>query len=368
MPIDYTNCKIYRLMCPDGYYYISSTTNELNTCIKYHKQRSSTHAYSDFYNHIRTIGWDNVTIELLETHSCESKKELNKKEIEILERIKTTGTDVDKCLNISDAQNSSKYDKGKIYKINCSDGHYYIGSTINSLSQRLSHHKHSSNKDTSLSQYRDSLEDKTLTIELIEKYPCNSNEELRVREDYHIGLHKNNELCLNIKRAHITSEERNEMVKKYYEEHKSDIIEKHKVYNKGKKEHIDAYQAYYRIENAEKRRAYSKKYDEDHKEQVLEAKRKYNKENAEKVQAGIKKWHDEHKEHMNAYKNDWAKKKRAANAEAKAAAREAKTAARIAHDNEIHTCTCGGTYQNYRKSRHEISKIHLKYMEPLINP
>ena len=74
MPIDYTNSKIYRLVCPDGYYYVSSTTNELNTCIKYHKHRSSTHAYSNFYNHIQNIGWDNVTIELLETYACKSKK------------------------------------------------------------------------------------------------------------------------------------------------------------------------------------------------------------------------------------------------------------------------------------------------------
>lgn len=30
--------------------------------------------------------------------------------------------------------------------------------------------------------------------------------------------------------------------------------------------------------------------------------------------------------------------------------------------NEIRTCICCGTYQNYRKKRHDLSKKHIEFM------
>ena len=41
---------------------------------------------------------------------------------------------------------SNKYNNGKIYKLVCEDGCYYIGSTIQKLNLRFNSHKKSSKK------------------------------------------------------------------------------------------------------------------------------------------------------------------------------------------------------------------------------
>ena len=72
-------------------------------------------------------------------------------------------------------------------------------------------------------------------------------------------------------------------------------------------------------------------------------------------------------------KRAWAKKKKEENAdqiqlerEEKKKIKQNKSQERIAHDNEIHLCDCGGTYQSYRKQRHDSSKKHVAYMDSLV--
>jgi len=52
--------------------------------------------------------------------------------------------------------------------------------------------------------------------------------------------------------------------------------------------------------------------------------------------------------------------------EEKKKSRQTKSQERIARDNEIHLCECGGTYQSYRKQRHGSSKKHVAYLDSLL--
>ncbi len=181
---------------------------------------------------------------------------------------------------------ANKYENGKIYKLICDNGYYYIGSTIQKLNLRFNHHKGSAKTGTStVYNYINNIGWDKVKIELIEDFPCSIKSELNKREDYYINLSKNDELCLNFNRAYVSDEERKENMKAYYEKNKETIIQNHREYNEKNKDKVDAYHAQYRLENAKKRREYSKQYAQEHPEQVREAKKKYNQENKEKIKA-----------------------------------------------------------------------------------
>jgi thiamine pyrophosphate-dependent acetolactate synthase large subunit-like protein len=79
---------------------------------------------------------------------------------------------------------------------------------------------------------------------------------------------------------------------------------------------------------------------------------------------------EKNKEAVGARKTDWTQRKkeetkeeRAEQSRIKREAREQKTQQRITHENTIVTCECGGTYQNYRKKRHDSSALHQRFME-----
>jgi hypothetical protein len=115
------------------------------------------------------------------------------------------------------------FSRGKIYKIiaNTEEEYYpYIGSTTKEyLSQRLAFHRYKyndwkKNKKTKLSSFdlfeRFGVE--KCSIILIEKYPCDSYDQLISRERYWFDNIKN---CNKI-RPKITEEEEKEWDKKYY--------------------------------------------------------------------------------------------------------------------------------------------------------
>ena len=83
----------------------------------------------------------------------------------------------------------NNYNKGKIYKIvDNTNGNIYIGSTIQTLSERLGGHKTNLNCSS-----RDIIANGGYDIILIENYPCNSKKELETRERYFIE----NNICIN---------------------------------------------------------------------------------------------------------------------------------------------------------------------------
>jgi hypothetical protein len=76
-----------------------------------------------------------------------------------------------------------RYKKGIVYEISCkSTGKKYIGSTIQTLKARLCKHKYNRNTCSS----KEIINGGNYEIILIEKYPCNSKEELNKRETYYI--------------------------------------------------------------------------------------------------------------------------------------------------------------------------------------
>lgn len=110
------------------------------------------------------------------------------------------------------------YDNGKIYKLECEDGHFYYGSTIAELRKRLYDHKVASEKQP----YRVYQHIKTIgwdkvKIVLVENFPCKTKKELNQKENEYIVLHKDNELCLNTIVAFHTEETRKIAKKQYYE-------------------------------------------------------------------------------------------------------------------------------------------------------
>lgn len=66
MPTDYTQSKIYRLVCSDSRYYIGSTVLKLITRFGQHRRAVENGADSKVYRHVRAIGGpDHFKIELV---------------------------------------------------------------------------------------------------------------------------------------------------------------------------------------------------------------------------------------------------------------------------------------------------------------
>ena len=76
------------------------------------------------------------------------------------------------------------YSKGKIYKIlNSSDDEIYVGSTVETLGQRMAKHRSYMTKHPHLKSYKHvhDLGVNNFYIELIENFPCKDIYELRAR-------------------------------------------------------------------------------------------------------------------------------------------------------------------------------------------
>lgn len=98
----------------------------------------------------------------------------------------------------------NKYQEGKIYKIICDDfDKIYIGSTVQKLCMRLASHK-----SKQCCHSRELFKYPNVKIELIERFPCSSKDELRIREQYHINENKNQ--CINNKNAYISIQDMKE--------------------------------------------------------------------------------------------------------------------------------------------------------------
>jgi len=116
------------------------------------------------------------------------------------------------------------YQNGKIYKVVCSESNrFYIGSTVQPLSKRLSGHKCSSKRKNCMT--RDFINPK---IYLIEDYPCQRKEELLMRERFFFELLN----CVN-KKSPIQDKEKRiirhrETSQINYEKNREKILERNK--------------------------------------------------------------------------------------------------------------------------------------------
>lgn len=149
------------------------------------------------------------------------------------------------------------YTKGRIYKILCNKTLLcYIGSTTQSLSQRLSEHKQGFLKwKKGLTGYItsfDIISNEDYTISLVEDFPCKSKYELEQREKYWVQSLD----CIN---KNVPTRSRRE----YYDENKDKIKDYNKRYYEENKEYFHQKRILNYNNNKDKQKDYSKCYRED---------------------------------------------------------------------------------------------------------
>jgi hypothetical protein len=132
------------------------------------------------------------------------------------------------------------YSKTIIYKIECGD-ESYVGNTCNFRSRKADHKKACNNpiyKEHNYKIYQTIRANggwEKAMMTPIELFPCSSSIEARIREEY---WRKELQSQMNTKKAFITEEEKieyyREHIKKYREEHRDEVLEYKKKYNKQK--------------------------------------------------------------------------------------------------------------------------------------
>lgn len=382
----YRNGKIYRIVGDDGHYYIGSTVANLSNCLSSHKQKSAISPTDSPYNHFIKIGWDKVKIELIEHYSCYSKDELDMKKGSIINDVLHHNK---LCLNhnintiiINTVINDNKYKHGKIYRLVCEDGHYYYGSTTTSLTKRFGCHKHAIQNIKHGGQYFyfTLVPLNTISIELVEEYNCTSKKELLQKENEYIIAHKNDPFCLNTYQSFQSDEDKKQYdkiyheknkdrAKEYIETHREDATQRTKEYRKKHRDEILKKEAEYREANrallCEKQKEYVKQNIEKakitrhntyekNKEHCKEYSKAYRKANQAKIQEKQKIWNHKKREE-NADKIE-------ADRQNRREMRKEKTKERIEKEHAVHICECGGTYQLYRKKRHDMNKKHQSFI------
>ena len=206
------------------------------------------------------------------------------------------------------------YSNSKIYTIRSHQTEkVYIGSTAQTLSQRLAGHradykaylnnkKHNYVTSFEIIKYDDAY------IELIETFSCVNKDELRKKEGEYIRKLD----CINKYVAGRTT-------KKYQEEHKEEIREQRKQY---------------REENKEEIKEQKKEFYENNKEKILKQKKENYEKNKDKLLEKKREYYEKNKEELNQKKKE-----------------------------NKYTCGCGVVCLKCTKARHERSKKHIKWVE-----
>jgi hypothetical protein len=175
------------------------------------------------------------------------------------------------------------YQNGRIYAIRSHQTELiYIGSTTQSLSQRIAKHK-INYKNNGVTSSREILKYPDYYIELIELFPCNSREELEKQEGIHIR--KNINICVNCRIAGRT-------MKEYYIDNTEQFKEQVKQYRLNNLEKIKEYNKQYRLNNLEK----IKEKDKQSYQKRKEKHKQYRLDNAERIKEQQKQYHQKRKE------------------------------------------------------------------------
>ena len=190
----------------------------------------------------------------------------------------------------------NKYQRGKIYKlVSDQTTDVYSGSTIEPyLTIRLSRHRTSykiwlNGKGNYVTSF-EIVKYEDCDIILVEKFPCDSKDELRARETFYID---NNE-CVNKFKAHRTKEQIQEQKKEYYVQNKDKILELQKIHYEQNKDKIKECHRKYYDQNKDKIQERHKEYREYHrdeikehydqnKDKIKEQKRQYREKNKNKI-------------------------------------------------------------------------------------
>jgi len=123
------------------------------------------------------------------------------------------------------------YQEGKIYKLTCKEtGKVYIGSTVQKMCHRMKQHRCETANQTGSRQI---IERGNYEVEVIEHFPCDTERQLRSREQYWID---NTEDTTNRQRQYESEEAyleyNKEIIKKYQKEYRNERKEEHAEYCK----------------------------------------------------------------------------------------------------------------------------------------
>lgn len=155
------------------------------------------------------------------------------------------------------------YKNGKLYKLQCDDGHYYIGSTCNELRFRLKGHKDESTKERANNRrvynHIKSIGGWThVRIVLIEECPCENKQQLVRKEDEMIRSCEKDPLCLNSYNPLQTPEERQQYKLQHHRDNKERELEQYRQWV---------------LNNREKRREYMKEYNKQYAQRKRDEKK-----------------------------------------------------------------------------------------------
>ena len=110
--IRYLLGKIYKLInFINARVYVGSTIQSLDQRFAVHKCKSKKYPDIKVYQHIAEIGWDNISIELLEKYPCANQKELNMRERYWCERLESDLNDEVPSRLMSEYQEEHKEEK-----------------------------------------------------------------------------------------------------------------------------------------------------------------------------------------------------------------------------------------------------------------
>ena len=197
-------------------------------------------------------------------------------------------------------RNNKDYSKGKIYIIRNSENDLtYIGSTCQTLAQRMTQHRVSMRKipHYKLYQAMNELGKDAFYIELLEDYPCQRQEELLKKEGEKIREHQS---ALN-KVINGRSQ------KEYKEDNKEQIEKYQRLYNQSRRDKMANHnKAYYKLnrhtilernkQNYGENKERQKQYYENNKERIHERVREYKEKNKEIIAERTRKYREKNKE------------------------------------------------------------------------
>ena len=285
---DYARCKIYSLAHEKhGHILVKYTTSpSMEECLANHKKRSKS-SPSNLYKWINANGgWESIEIHELETYPCSCNEEAHSRISLWIDKLQPI------TQLIHETYKNDNYQNGKIYKFINTDGDVvYVGSTKNSLEKRMSMHKYNYNHVEGMQQnlYRWLRENggfESITIELVEKYPCATKQELEARERYWIEQLKpitNHIIPTRTKQEYKQLPESKEKDKEYREKNHKTILEKQKEYRETNKESVAQCKKNWYEQNKEKVKERMRQNYEANKEAKMEYQRQYSSQNKDKI-------------------------------------------------------------------------------------
>jgi hypothetical protein len=222
----------------------------------------------------------------------------------------------------------AQYKNGKIYKLISPSGLTYIGSTCQTLNQRLAGHRCNyerwkNSKGNYVTSFLIFEEDSgSAQIQLIEEFPCKSKQELHEREGYYIK----NTNCVNMVIAGRSE-------KQYFIDNADRIRERKKVYVQINKDKTQQYQKEYRSKTENKLRML---------QQIASNREKY----PDKFHKRDKERYERNKETMKIHQKTYYQKN--------------KEKIKLTRGRKVY-CVCGKTYTKSNKCYHYRTPHHRRY-------